>query len=79
MRGDSEGGGVETDCRYRAKGGRSSLLSLPQDAAFSSPALVGIPGNVACMTDSTRARVLKGSRLMLAKTGTQRRPRMKQA
>lgn len=52
------------------RGRRSFLLSLPQGAGFSSPALVGIPGKVACMTESTRARVLKGSRLMLAKTGT---------
>lgn len=46
-----------------------------------SPALplVAAPGNVACMMESTRARELKGSRLMLAKTGTQRRLRMKQA
>lgn len=75
---------MNTDRRGRRKGLRDrvnlSLRSLPQGGAQPSAAMMKcLPGTVACRMDSSKARVLKGSRLILAKTGTQRRPRMKQA
>lgn len=71
----SEGEGVETKSERR--GSPCQASSRVQPSAALPP--VGIPGKVACMMESTRARVLERLLAHVGKDRNTEAPRMKQA